>query len=99
MAFPSQSEKLLDTEGIVTTGGTTGRTKFIPTRDATAVSRLRKAGAIILGKTNTAELTLSYDTENLVSGRTNNPFDLQRTPGGSSGGSAAIVAVGGSRSI
>ena len=60
------------------------------------MARLRAAGAIILGKTNTPELTLSYDTQNLIYGRTRNPYDLARTPGGSSGGAAAILAVGGS---
>jgi amidase len=60
------------------------------------VRRVRTAGAIILGKTNTPDLTLSYETSNLVYGRTNNPFDLERTSGGSSGGAAAIVAAGGS---
>ena len=57
---------------------------------------MKAAGAIILGKTNSPELTLSFETDNPVYGRTNNPYDLDRTPGGSSGGSAAIVAAGGS---
>jgi amidase len=85
-----------DTKGIISAAGTQGRRKFIPDKDATVVARLRAAGAIILGKTNTPELTLSYDTDNLVYGRTANPYDLLRTSGGSSGGSAAILAVGGS---
>ena len=68
----------------------------MPSQDATVVRRVRAAGAIILGKTNTPDLTLSYETSNLVYGRTNNPFDLERTSGGSSGGAAAIVAAGGS---
>lgn len=85
-----------DTAGIISTGGTTGRSKFVPNTDATVVTRLKNAGAILLGKTNTPELTLSYETDNLVYGRTNNPYDLTRTPGGSSGGAAAILAVGGS---
>jgi amidase len=86
----------LDTAGIITTGGTKGRASFVPSEDATVVRRLRAAGAIILGKTNTPDLTLNYETSNLVYGRTNNPFDLERTCGGSSGGAAAIVAAGGS---
>jgi len=86
----------LDTAGIVTTGGTKGRTGFVPREDATVVRRLRDAGAIVMGKTNTPDLTLNYETNNLVYGRTNNPFDPERTPGGSSGGAAAIVAAGGS---
>ena len=60
------------------------------------MARLKAAGAILLGKTNTPELTLSYETDNPVYGRTNNPYDFNRTPGGSSGGAVAIVAAGGS---
>ena len=86
----------LDTAGIISTGGTKGRANYIPTRDATAVARLKAAGAIILGKTNTPDLTMAFETNNLVYGRTNNPFDITRTPGGSSGGAAAIVAALGS---
>ena len=63
--------------------------------DATAVSRIRAAGAEIYGITNTSELLLAYETDNLVYGRTNNPYDLTRTCGGSSGGQAAIIALGG----
>ena len=83
----------LDTEGIVTTYGTAGRTGFVPDKDATTVARLRAAGAIVLGKTNTPELTMAFETDNSVYGRTNNPYDLDRTPGGSSGGAAAIIAA------
>jgi amidase len=88
----------LDTAGIVSTGGTTGRREFVPDHDATVVRRLRDAGAIILGKTNTPELTIErgFETDNEVYGRTNNPFDVTRTCGGSSGGAAAIIAAGGS---
>lgn len=85
-----------DTRGLASTAGTRGRRDFRPAIDAMAVARLRAAGAIILGKTNTPELTLAYETDNEVYGRTNNPFDLSRTPGGSSGGAAAILAAGGS---
>ena len=86
----------LDTAGMISTGGTTGRRAFVPAQDATVVARMRAAGAILLGKTNTPELTLSIETDNLIYGRTNNPYDLSRTPGGSSGGAAAIIAAGGS---
>ncbi len=92
---PMTIKDSLDTAGVITTGGTNGRASFVPERDATVVARLRSAGAILLGKTNTPELTLSFETDNLVYGRTNNPYDLSRTPGGSSGGAAAIVAAGG----
>jgi amidase len=59
----------LDTAGVISTGGTTGRTTFVPTHDATVVARLRTASAILLGKTNTPELTLAYETDNLIYGR------------------------------
>ena len=58
------------------------------------VARLRRAGAIILGKTNTPEFLTNYETDNFITGRTNNPWDLDRTPGGSSGGEAAAIAGG-----
>ena len=64
----------------------------MPEEDATVVKRLREAGAILLGKTNTPELTLHGETDNLIYGRTNNPYDLDRNPNGSSGGAAAIVS-------
>jgi len=86
----------LDTEGIVSTGGTLGRREFVPRQDAPVVARLRAAGAVLLGKTNTPELTLSGETNNLIYGRSCNPFDTSRSPGGSSGGSAAIIACAGS---
>ena len=86
----------LDTEGIVTTWGTMGRKSFVPNVDSTVVARLRAAGAIVMGKTNTPELTMAYETDNLIYGATCNPYDLTRTPGGSSGGAGAIIASGGS---
>ena len=85
-----------DTAGIISTGGTWGRRAYVPPEDATVVARLRKAGAIILGKTNTPELTAGGETDNEVYGRTSNPYDPSRTCGGSSGGAAAIIAAGGS---
>src|SRR5687768_3723921 len=94
--LPITIKDSFDTKGIISTGGTTGRARHIPAKDATAVARLRAAGAVILGKTNTPELTISYETNNLIYGCTNNPYDLTRTPGGSSGGAAAILAAGGS---
>ncbi len=86
----------IDTAGLVTTAGTVGWRDRVPSRDATVAARLRAAGAILLGKTNTPEFTWSDETDNDVYGRTNNPYDLERTPGGSSGGPGAIVAAGGS---
>lgn len=94
--LPFTIKDSLDTAGLVTTAGTIGWRERVPTRDATVVARLRAAGGILLGKTNTPEFTWSDATENDVYGRTANPYDLTRTPGGSSGGAAAIVAAGGS---
>src|SRR6266550_3368465 len=74
--------------------GTKLRAGHVPSPDAPLVSRLRKAGAIILGVTNTPELLMAWETDNLLYGRTNNPWDLSRTPGGSSGGEAAAIASG-----
>ena len=85
-----------DTVGVVTTAGTIGWRDRTPERDATVAARLRDAGAILLGKTNTPEFTWSDETDNDVYGRSSNPYDQARTPGGSSGGAAAIVAAGGS---
>ena len=86
---PFSIKDSLDTAGVVSTAGTIGWAKRIPTRDATVVARLRAAGGILLGKTNTPEFTWSDETDNAVYGRTNNPYDLTRTPGGSSGGPCA----------
>jgi amidase len=94
--LPITIKDSIDTVGIITTGGTKGRSAFVPTEDATVVARLRQAGAIVIGKTNTPELTLSFETDNEVYGRTNNPYDPSRTCGGSSGGAGAIVSAGGS---
>lgn len=65
-----------------------------PTQDAVVVARLRAAGAIILGTTNCPEFLMAYDTENRLYGRTSNPWDLARTPGGSSGGESSAIAAG-----
>jgi amidase len=94
--LPMTVKDSFDTAGVVSTWGTPGRAGYVPDQDATVVARLKAAGAILLGKTNTPEFTLSYETDNRVYGRTNNPYDLERTPGGSSGGAVAIVAAGGS---
>ncbi len=62
--------------------------------DSAVVERLRRAGAIVLGKTNTPEYLTSYETDNFISGRANNPWNVERTPGGSSGGEAAAISSG-----
>ncbi len=66
----------------------------IPAKDATVVARLRAAGAVILGTTNCPEYLMAYVTDNLLHGRTNNPWNLDYTPGGSSGGESAAIAAG-----
>jgi amidase len=90
---PMTIKDSFDTAGLISTGGTPGRKAFVPEHDATVVARLRAAGAILLGKTNTPELTWSFETRNVVYGRTNNPWNPDLSPGGSSGGAAAIVAA------
>ena len=74
--------------------GTRLRAGHVAAQDAPLVARLRKAGAIILGTTNCAELLMAWETDNVLYGRTNNPWELSRTPGGSSGGEAAAIASG-----
>ncbi len=90
-----------DTEGVVSTGGTQGRAFFVPERDATVVARLRAAGAVLLGKTNTPEFTLGGvtglgTTVNILFGMSRNPYDPTRSTAGSTGGGGAIIAAGGS---
>ena len=93
---PMTIKDAFETAGVVSTGGTQGRADFVPSRDATAVARLKAAGGIMLGKTNLPELSLVFESDNAVYGRANNPYDPSRTPGGSTGGEAAIIAAGGS---
>jgi amidase len=90
---PVTIKDTIQTKNLRTTSGSRVRAEFIPDQDAPAVARLRKAGAIILGKTNVAEMAAAYDTENPVFDHANNPYDLNRTTGGSSGGEAAAIAA------
>jgi Asp-tRNA(Asn)/Glu-tRNA(Gln) amidotransferase A subunit family amidase len=83
----------IEVRGMPATSGMKAREGYAPGWDAPAVAFLKQAGAIVLGKTNTSELALDYTTDNPVFGRTNNPHDPARTPGGSSGGCAASVAA------
>jgi Asp-tRNA(Asn)/Glu-tRNA(Gln) amidotransferase A subunit family amidase len=90
---PVTIKDTIETKGLRTTSGSAMRANFVPQRDADAVARLKAAGAIILGKTNTAEMAMDYTADNPVFGRTNNPHDRSLTPGGSSGGEAAAIAT------
>lgn len=91
---PITIKDTIDTQGLRTTSGSLLRANHVPDRDATVVARLKAAGAIVLGKTNTPEMAIPYESDNPVFGRTNNPHSLERTPGGSSGGEAAAIAAG-----
>ncbi|MCK9486397.1 MAG: amidase [Dehalococcoidia bacterium] len=92
--IPVAVKDLYDTADVVTTGGTGAYRYRVPSEDAAAVALLRRAGAVITGKTNTHELAFGGTTNNMHYGATHNPWDLQRVPGGSSGGSGAALAVG-----
>jgi fatty acid amide hydrolase len=93
---PITVKECLDLEGTPSTFGLPSRQGHRAGADDVYVARLRRAGAIVLGKTNVAQLLLFLETENPLYGRTQHPLDAERTPGGSSGGQAAIVAAGGS---
>lgn len=80
--------------GMKCEAGTRLRAGLVAAQDAPLVARLRNAGAIVLGMTNTPEMLMAWETDNLLYGRTNSPWDLERTPGGSSGGEAAAIAAG-----
>jgi amidase len=91
---PVSIKSSMEVKGMRCEAGTRLRAGFVAAQDAPLVSRLRKAGAVVLGTTNTPELLMAWETDNLLYGRTNNPWDLSRTPGGSSGGEAAAIAAG-----
>ena len=91
---PISIKSSIEVTGMKCEAGSKLRAGFVAAKDAPLVSRLRKAGAIILGTTNTPELLMAWETDNLLYGRTNNPWDLSRTAGGSSGGEAAAIAAG-----
>jgi Asp-tRNA(Asn)/Glu-tRNA(Gln) amidotransferase A subunit family amidase len=91
---PISIKSSIDVAGLACECGSVLKKGNVPLKDAPLVKRLRAAGAIILGNTNVPEFLMAYETDNLLYGRTNNPWDISRTPGGSSGGEAAAIASG-----
>lgn len=91
--MPLTVKDTIETGGLRTTSGSRLLANNIPERDAAIVARLKAAGAIILGKTNTPEMAAYYESDNPIFNRTNNPYDLSKTSGGSSGGEAAAIAA------
>jgi Asp-tRNA(Asn)/Glu-tRNA(Gln) amidotransferase A subunit family amidase len=91
---PISMKSCIDVAGLACECGSRLRQKYVATEDAPLVARLRAAGAIILGNTNVPEFLMAWETDNLLHGRTNSPWDFERTPGGSSGGEAAAIASG-----
>jgi Asp-tRNA(Asn)/Glu-tRNA(Gln) amidotransferase A subunit family amidase len=89
---PVTIKDTIETADLRSTSGSKLRAVYVPEKDAPSVARLKAAGAIILGKTNTAEMAMDYTADNLVFGRTNHPLDPTLTPGGSSGGEAVAIA-------
>jgi Asp-tRNA(Asn)/Glu-tRNA(Gln) amidotransferase A subunit family amidase len=92
--IPVSIKSSISVAGLRCEAGSRIREGYTAPEDAPLVSRLKNAGAIILGVTNAPELLMAWETDNLLYGRTNNPWNLERTPGGSSGGEAAAIAAG-----
>ncbi|MCH7986985.1 MAG: amidase [Acidobacteria bacterium] len=91
---PVTIKSSIDVAGLRCETGSKLRAGHIAEADAPLVARLKAAGAIVLGNTNVPEMLMAFETDNLLYGRTNSPWDLERTPGGSSGGEAAAIAAG-----
>jgi amidase len=94
LGVPMTVKEAHDVAGLATTWGLEPHRDWIPPADSTGVTRLKAAGAVILGKTNVATSLGDWQSTNAIYGRTNNPHDLSRSPGGSSGGSSAALAAG-----
>ncbi|MET4019463.1 amidase [Bradyrhizobium sp. S3.2.12] len=91
---PFTAKDGIDTAGVLTQRGSPIFRGRVPDTDATVVARLKAAGAILIAKTNPPEFSYSIETDNLLTGQTNNPWNLDYTPGGSSGGESAAIAAG-----
>jgi len=91
---PFTAKDSIDTAGVMTQRGSPIFKGRLPIEDATSVARLKTAGGILLAKTNLPEFSYWIESDNLLSGRSNNPWNLERTPGGSSGGESAAIAAG-----
>lgn len=91
---PVTLKSCIDVTGWRCPAGSLLRKEYVPKQDAPLVARLRTAGAILLGNTNTPEFLMAYEADNLLTGKTSNPWDLTRSAGGSSGGEAAAIAAG-----
>ncbi len=94
LGIPMTVKEAFNVAGLPTTWGLPGMKEIPVTEDAVAIRRLKAAGAIVLGKTNVPAMLADWQTFNPVYGITNNPWDVARTPGGSSGGAAAALAAG-----
>lgn len=92
--IPLTVKSCIDVAGWPCPAGSLLRREYVPASDAPLVARLESAGAILLGNTNTPEFLMAYETDNRVTGKTSNPWDLSRSAGGSSGGEAAAIASG-----